>query len=99
MGFLPNYRHQILEHGASPGNQDIFAFAQRVLTSQAEPAFLESLALCDGYEGCRPRLRRKQVVAGFIQLALLHVIPDRQQASSLVNERFETHLPRQSLTK
>ena len=70
-----------------------------MLPPQAEPAFLLSFTFRNRNECRRSRFRREQVVAGFVQLALLHVVADREQSSPFVNKRFKTHLTAQAFAK
>ena len=87
----PERGHQVLEHGARPGDQDRAPVCQRVGAAQFEPALLGSLAFgyCD--EGGDAGFARKHVIASLVQVLGLHLVSNREQQARAVQQEGEIH--------
>ena len=75
----PDRRHQVLEHGARPGNEHRLPIGHGVDAAQLEPALLRRLSLGHGNERSNAGFAAKQVIAGLVQMLALDLIPDREQ--------------------
>ncbi|MNS38645.1 hypothetical protein D3C72_709020 [compost metagenome] len=76
--------HQVLEHGAAPGQEHRTARRVAQLAAQREPGLLRQLALRDCHEAAQPGLGRQQVVQAVVASAFRQVVADGQQAAALV---------------
>ena len=87
-------RHQVLEHGAGPGDQRRAMAQRRRGAAEAEPVARGHVALGDGEQAGQPRLGSEQVVAAGVEPVVGQRIADRQQLALGVEQEREVHRQR-----
>ena len=84
-------RHQVLEHGAAPGEQAGPASRADDRPPQVEPVLQRHVSLGDGQEARDAGLRRQQVVLVRIEAVSAGVVAEVEQAALSVPEQAEVH--------
>ena len=87
--------HEVLEHGARPGDERRAPAHGRQGSTEVEPVLDRHVTLGDREEACRPGLRREQVVVAGVERAVGHPVPDREQLPGRVEEEPELRLREQ----
>jgi hypothetical protein len=90
---LPHHekRHEVLEHGARPGDEGCTSPHWSQGPAQQEPVPGRDVALGDRHEAAQPRLGGQQVVAAGLERAVGHAIADGEQLPRGVEQEPEVH--------
>ena len=83
--------HQVLEHRSRPGDQRGAASDRRDGAPEPEPVARGDIALGDRHEAREARLRREQVVAARVEIALRDPVADREELALRVEQKTELH--------
>ena len=84
-------RHQILKHGAGPGNKRASAIDGGQLATEPEPVFLWHFPLGDGDEAGQARFRSKQIVVRVVRALGRDVVADRKHLPLRIEEKLKIH--------
>ena len=84
-------RHEILEHGATPGEQGHRTGRAGERPAELKPMSLGHIPARNGQETGKPGLRRQQIVVGIVQPAQGKVVANGKQMTPLVVKDFEIH--------
>ena len=77
-------RHQVLEHGAAPGEQRVGAAHPSERAAQVQPVFFRNIAFGDRHEARQARLRSQQIVVVIVYRVRRRVVADVEDALDLV---------------
>ena len=89
-------RHQVFEHRAGPGQQRCLHPDGRHRAAKTQPVFCGQVALGDGKEAGKTRLRCQKVITRAVHFLALWPIADGQQPLFGIHEQGEVHFERQA---
>ena len=83
--------HQILKHGARPGNERGAVADRSRRAAETKPMPRGDVTLRDGDETRQARLRRQKVVAALVESAFRRAVTDRQEPPLRIQKKAELH--------
>ncbi|MNF43877.1 hypothetical protein D3C84_249780 [compost metagenome] len=83
--------HQVLEHGAGPGDEGGPCAQGGGRPSQPEPVAGDDIPLGDGKQAGQPRLRGEQIVTAAVEPVVGEGVADGEQAALLIEQEPEVH--------
>ena len=87
----PEGWHEVLEHGAGPGEEGCAAIDDDVGAVEAEPGLLWNVSLGDGEESCDAGFGGEEVVAGGVDFVGGGVVTDGEELAGFYEEELVVH--------